>query len=81
MTFQIVCLSPVYCQITDGILGEKARPLPNAYETEALALKVAQRLGRENYESLGDDRFVVVPFGESYRRAVMPDPMWDDMPF
>lgn len=65
MAYQIQRISPVYCQITDGMIGAKVTWRSHAYETLALAQKIAGRMGREEYEACSDDSFTVTEYGES----------------
>jgi hypothetical protein len=62
--FQIIERFPVYCQITDGLIGSSGRRLPMAYRSQALAEKLASRLSQASYESCGDSSFSVVKYGE-----------------
>lgn len=88
MTFQIVRLSPTYCQITDAMVGESAHPLPMSYSSVDLAVRIAARLRADEYEDGGDDMFAVVFYGTSAldrrNRADLHQPatdMFDDMPW
>ncbi len=63
--FEIVRIDPVFCSITDGMIGSRATRLPMAYQSEALAQKLAGRLGDADYKSCGDACFKVVPVGQS----------------
>lgn len=84
MIFQIVRAYPVYCQITDGLIGEGFQPLPMSYLTEAFARKLAGRMTEDNYQHGGDDHFFIMPYGGRPSRDRLwgkPEPMDDDIPF
>ena len=63
--FQIVRYSPIHCQITDALVGTRARTLPMTYRFEALARKLAGRMERSAYENCSDDTFGVINAGAS----------------
>jgi hypothetical protein len=65
MAYQIHRIYPRYCPITDGIIGEGAHALPNAYETEGCAFAIAGRLAEADFDAGGDDSFVVTRYGAS----------------
>lgn len=71
MAFWIIRTSPVYCQITDGQIGSTSRGIPYAYETQALAHKLAGRMEQESYDGCGDDHFWVAEYG-TYNRIMHP---------
>lgn len=57
--FNVIRISPVHCQITDGIIGTRMERLPMAYVTEAWAKAKAGLLSAEDYANYGDDTFIV----------------------
>lgn len=63
--FEIVRIDPIFCSITDGMIGSRATRLPMAYQSEVLAQKLAGRLRDADYKSCGDASFRVVPVGGS----------------
>jgi hypothetical protein len=86
MAYRIVCISPIYCQITDGLIGSQAKDVEGyVYETEALAAKIAGRLSRD-VERWGEEYYRALPIGVSAfdpYRHIAADPAFDDdeMPF
>ena len=60
MAYQIVNQWPVYCQITDGLIGSTSKALPMTYLTKALALKLAATMGAKRWDECGDDTFYVI---------------------
>jgi hypothetical protein len=89
MSYQIVRISPVYCQITDAMIGSKATHLPYAYHNKEYAMKLAACMTDEAYLECGDFHFVVVEYGKSAysSRRVRTNPViWnydfdDEIPF
>jgi wyosine [tRNA(Phe)-imidazoG37] synthetase (radical SAM superfamily) len=84
MTFQICQISPIYCQITDGHVGSKAKILPMTYYTEKLAHKLAAKMTQNDYDGYGDDHFAVVKTGDNpfrYRSLPIVDALDDEIPF
>lgn len=79
--YQIVRTSPVYCSITDGLIGSKLKLLPYSYNTLAYAEAKAGRLSQESYDNCGDDIFHVIKAGAPLStRASQPVPhyVWSD---
>jgi hypothetical protein len=60
--YQIVCTYPVFSPFNDALIGAKARRLPMAYTSKALAQKLAGRMSEESYQNCGDDSFKVVEY-------------------
>ena len=63
--FEIVCITLVFCPITDGCIGSRAERLPMTYQSEAFAEKLARNLEDADYKDGGDATFKVVPVGQS----------------
>lgn len=72
MRYQIWEVQPIYCGITDGLIGSSYRPLPMTYHVEALAHCIAGRLSRAEYEALGDGHFVVTAVGDKPWNRPLP---------
>lgn len=72
--FQIYRIDPIYCGITDGMIGNTIRPLPMIYRSAALAQKLAARLSEEA-ERYGDAAFYARPAGFPYREIPNPRPL------
>jgi hypothetical protein len=65
--FQIVRFEATYCEIRGGVNGSRAVHLPMAYMNEALAKKLAQRIGDAEYWGGSDDYYKVIPYGRNAR--------------
>ena len=63
--FEIVRIEPIFCPITDGMIGSRATRLPITYQSEAFAWKLAGHLEEADHKTCGDACFKVVPVGES----------------
>lgn len=63
--FEIIRIDPIFCSITDGMIGSRATRLPMVYQSEAFARKLAGHLVSAEAESCGDAAFKVVPVGQS----------------
>ena len=83
--YQIVRTSPVYCSITDGLIGSTRKLLPYAYCTLAYAEAIARRLSDESYNSCGDDVFHAIKVGAPWSSRATPPvqlpAFWDDEAF
>ena len=78
--YQIVEIRPTHCQITDGIIGSSAHPLPMTYRSEALAHKLAGRIAEAHYENCGDNSYVVVEAGKSPYQPRVDFSQWRSWP-
>lgn len=82
--FQIIEVSPLYCAITDGIIGERRRVVETGILTEGWAHKRAGILHRRDYDGCGDNAYYPARAGEMIRtpwRARLAADAFDDMPF
>lgn len=84
--YQIVHIAPTYCGSTDGIIGSHIVSRSHAYQTVALALKLASMKSHDAYASFGEDSFVVVPSGRCpFQRSNLcfgpSEASADEMPF
>lgn len=83
--FEIYRYSPIYCQITDGLIGTRSsRANGMVYSNEKLAHKLAGRMQREDFDGYGDDHFGVVRVGDepfTKRRCSIVEPLDDNIPF
>lgn len=68
--YQIVRTSPVYCSITDGLIGSTLKALPYCYNTLAYAQAKAGQLSDDSYNNCGDDIFHVIEAGAPLSRRV-----------
>lgn len=83
--YQIVQITPAYCEQTSAIIGSRIASRSHGYHTAALALKLASVLSiREEAKGYSDDFYAVVPFGQGLRNRIRPavQPVSDEeLPF
>lgn len=60
-THRIVEVSPIFCAITDGMIGTRFRETGITYKSQTLARKIADRMTGEAYENCFDCFYTAIP--------------------
>ena len=80
--YEIIRTSPIFCGITDGIIGSQSFATGRTFFNAKLAHKIAGRLHDEDYRNCGDDSFHVHYIGSKLRHlGAWPSEGGSDCPF
>ena len=70
--FKIVESQPIYCQLTDGLIGSRRKAVDGlVFHTLGWARHKARLLNQEEYANYGDGHFYVVPLRQPFFKQTL----------